>query len=142
MTDKSRKQIAFDLKQEWLKEYYPKPAITLNPDHYKNAYYDLKRFFIKERWAHRQGSVYTSNYKLDDSEVSDIIDKLAKAMPWLTKCVRAIDVTDVSSQHCLKHRLALATKNALKSKTKVTPALKHQKYNSTNRNYNSYDDQM
>ena len=107
---KSRKQIAFDLKQDLLKKYYPKPKVNLNSQYYKKAYGDLKEFFKNENWEHRQGSVYTSRDILTYYDVAKLMEKIAKDMPWLSDCVDTIDVTNVGEYHSLKQTLEAATK--------------------------------
>ena len=106
---KSRKQIAFDLVQDDLKEHYPKPQTSSNPQHHNKAYRDLQKFFIGENWEHRQGSVYTSVKTLSHFEVINLIDRAANEMSWLSKCVDEIDVTDISEQYSLKQDLEIAT---------------------------------
>jgi len=104
----SRKQIAFDLKQDLLKRHYPKPKAEVNPQYHTKAYRDMKSFFKGQNWEHRQGSVYVSNDLLTYFNISDILDKIAIKMPWLHLCAGEIDVTNVGEQHSLKEELASA----------------------------------
>jgi virulence-associated protein VapD len=102
------KQIAFDLVQDLLKKYYPKPKVPY-PQYEKKAYKDLQRFFKSKNWSHRQGSVYISNAALEDFEVSIILESLAIKMPWLFKCINELDITDIGERHSLKIELEWAT---------------------------------
>ncbi|MEG0614123.1 MAG: VapD family protein [Oscillospiraceae bacterium] len=109
MNNFSRKSIDFDLKQELLKQYYPRPKHSLNPFYYKKAYADIKNFFTQNGFKHRQGSVYVSNDKLTIYDIQNIIDKAAEKLPWLDKCVAEIDVTDIGKTHSIKELLMQAS---------------------------------
>lgn len=87
--------INFDLSIAALTEYYSKS----NP---RGAYKDINDFFRKSGFEHRQGSGYRSNKKLSDLEVMYIIDEMFKAMPWLDKCSKKIDVTSIDSIYDVK----------------------------------------
>jgi len=99
----SRKQISFDLKQDLLKKHYPNPKSSESKDRHKNAYKDIRRFFKKEGWEHRQGSVYASKEAVAHLSVLRMIDRLAHQMPWLHKCieVNGIDITDIGENYSL-----------------------------------------
>jgi len=107
----SRKQISFDLKQDLLKEYYPNPKLSKSQGHHKNAYKDIKKFFKKEGWEHRQGSVYASKQAMTHLSVLRMVDKLAQQMPWLHKCieVNGIDITDIGDNYSLYKDLQNST---------------------------------
>ncbi|MDR2089712.1 MAG: hypothetical protein LBP73_10190 [Clostridiales Family XIII bacterium] len=108
---KSRKQITFDLKQELLEKHYPHPKFTVNPKYYKKAYADVNGFMQRNDFEHRQYSVYASNKKLTTYNIIELIEKLAREMPWLSDCVNEIDVTDIGdAQHSIKQTLADAAK--------------------------------
>lgn len=49
-------------------------------------------------FEHRQGSGYVSKNGLDTQEIYNVIDKLVKIQPWLTKCINKFDTTIVSKQ--------------------------------------------
>ena len=68
---------------------------------YPNGYGLLKKSFEKHDFTHRQGSGYISNAKLDSDQVNDIMAAVVKEQPWLTECVKKIDVTDIGKQHDL-----------------------------------------
>lgn len=95
--ESSRKQIAFDLRQEDLKEHYGK--------NHENSYRDLKDFFKKSNWEHRQGSVYASKGAVSYPAIHDLLKEAVKKMPWLDKCARRIDVTEVGAEHDLRDAL-------------------------------------
>jgi len=93
----SRKQIAFDLSQEELKEHYGKNHI--------NSYRDLRDFFKKNNWEHSQGSVYVSREPTSYEDMQYLLEEAVKKMPWLEKCAKSIDVTEIGAQHSLKEVL-------------------------------------
>ena len=102
----SRKQITFDLQQKALKQYYPKPKRSLNPQFYKKAYKDISAFMGANGFEHRQYSVYTSNERLDTYDIVELMEMLAEEMPWLGKCAKEVDVTDIGDmQHSIKDLL-------------------------------------
>ena len=68
---------------------------------YRNAYYDLRRFFEKHGFEHRQGSGYISLTKLATADIYDLMDDLTQALPWIGDCVNKIDVTNIGQQHDL-----------------------------------------
>ena len=91
MERRIRKAINFDLDTEQMR------AMFLYP----NGYGLLKKSFEKHDFTHRQGSGYISNAKLDSDQVNDIMAAVVKEQPWLTECVKKIDVTDIGKQHDL-----------------------------------------
>ena len=91
MERRIRKAINFDLDTEQMR------AMSLYP----NGYGLLKKSFEKHDFTHRQGSGYISNAKLDSDQVNDIMAAVVKEQPWLTECVKKIDVTDIGKQHDL-----------------------------------------
>lgn len=93
---KHRKAINFDLDTHALKEYYPKPD-------YRGAYKDLKAFFSKHGFTHRQGSGYVSERALTTADIFDLADMLAGECPWMGRCVKRIDVTNIGQQHDLSY---------------------------------------
>lgn len=106
----SCKQITFDLNQDALSKYYPRPKLSKNPLFYKKAYKDISRFMKKEGFKHTQYSVYVSNKKLYSYNITAMMKRMAKEMPWLSSCVNEIDVTDVGNQYKLKNTLDKFTK--------------------------------
>ena len=105
----SRKQITFDLSQKALEMYYPRPKTTTNPKFYKKAYMDISHFMSKNGFDHRQFSVYTSKERITNTDIALFMADLAKEMPWLSKCVNQIDVTNIGNQHSLLQILEEAT---------------------------------
>lgn len=91
MERKIRKAINFDLDTVQMR------AMSLYP----NGYGLLKKSFEKVGFTHRQGSGYISNDRLDSLRVIKIIDQIVQENPWLTECVKKIDVTDIGRQHDL-----------------------------------------
>ena len=98
----SRKQIAFDLCQESLKQSYPQS--------YTQAYYDIRRFMKNHGFEHRQSSVYVSLDRLTTLDVVSLMEQLAAEFPWLSRCVNEIDVADIGAQHRLKKVLENASR--------------------------------
>lgn len=88
------KAINFDLDTHKLQAQYPGA-------NYSNAYYDLRRFFKKHGFEHRQGSGYISLNKLATADIYDLMDDLTQALPWIGDCVNKIDVTNIGQQHDL-----------------------------------------
>ena len=105
----NKKQITFDLSQRALAIYYPKPKGSSNPTFYKKAYSDISEFMQKNSFEHRQFSVYTSKEKLTNTDINLLMDRLAQELPWLSACVKQIDVTNIGTQHSLLHTLRSAT---------------------------------
>lgn len=86
-----RKAINFDLDTETMKEYSKYPI----------GYELLRVSFKKYGFEHRQGSGYISKDKLMSSDVTDVVRNIVKEQPWLSECVKKIDVTDIGKQHDL-----------------------------------------
>lgn len=94
MERKYYKAINFDLSTHQLEKYYPGA-------NYRRAYDDLKRFFNRHGFLHRQGSGYISNEKLSTADIYDLMDDLSQQYQWIGECVNKIDVTNVGTQHDL-----------------------------------------
>lgn len=94
MERKYYKAINFDLSTHQLEEHYP-------GTNYRQAYDDLKRFFKRHDFSHRQGSGYISNGKLSTADIYDLMDDLLQQYQWIGECVNKIDVTNVGMQHDL-----------------------------------------
>jgi len=92
---KSRKRITFDLHQESLESYYPKPKLSKNPKFFRKAYSDLKNFFVSNGWNHVKDSDYTSKEALSYFDINLIVEKLVIQMPWFVDCATKFDVTAV-----------------------------------------------
>lgn len=94
MERKYFKAINFDLDTHQLKANYPGA-------NYRQAYDDLRRFFKRHRYSHRQGSGYISDTKLGTADIYDLMDELSRQFPWIGVCVNKIDVTNIGQQHDL-----------------------------------------
>lgn len=88
----------FDLDTHQLKEHYP-------GENYRQAYDDLRRFFKRHKFSHRQGSGYISDVKLGTADIYDLMDELNQQLPWIGVCVNKIDVTNIGRQHDLTELL-------------------------------------
>ena len=100
MERKYFKALNFDLDTHQLKAHYPGA-------NYRQAYDDLRRFFKRHQFSHRQGSGYTSDTKLSTADIYDLMDELARKFPWSGACVNKIDVTNIGRQHDLTELLNL-----------------------------------
>lgn len=96
-----RKQITFDLSDNQLKRIYPCPRLNLNPKYYKKAWKDIARFMAVNDFEHRQYSVYASNREMKPVEVNELVSAMSACMPWIGRCLEAIDVTNIGRQHDL-----------------------------------------
>lgn len=96
MERKYLKAINFNLSVRELEKYY---------SDYRKAYYDVKRFFKKQGFEHRQGSGYISKKKLIQADIIDLLDVMNTELPWMSDCVTRIDVTNIGAQHDLKDLL-------------------------------------
>lgn len=91
MERQKRKAINFDLDTKAMRE------MSLYPDGYRM----LGLSFAKYGFEHRQGSGYISEDKLDSDQVNDIVASIVTENPWLIRCAKRIDVTDIGRQHDL-----------------------------------------
>lgn len=62
----------------------------------------------KHGFEHRQFSVYTSIERMTGMDINLLMEDLAKEMPWLSRCVNQIDVTNIGAQHSLLQALERA----------------------------------
>lgn len=92
---KVRKAINFDLDTKKLKEVYG------DGTNISAAYYEIKRFFKKHGFEHRQGSGYCSEFKMTKMEVLHVAKEMNEALPWMKNCIKNIDVTDIGTIHSL-----------------------------------------
>lgn len=90
----TRKAINFDLDDADLRQHYPKK-------NYKQAYSDIEKFFCSHDFEHRQRSGYSSCEKMNTAQVVRLILKMKSQMPWLSKCVRRFDVTEIGETYDL-----------------------------------------
>ena len=92
------KAINFDLDTHQLQEYYP-------GSNYRLAYEDLRRFFAYQNFSHRQDSGYTSNVKMTNADIYDLLGDLKQKFPWIKNCVRKMDSTNIGRQYDLAELL-------------------------------------
>ena len=88
MEQRRYKAINFDLYTHELKKLYP-------GTNYRHAYYDIRFFFLKNNFIHRQGSGYVSTTKLTVNNIYNLIEKLAARYEWIGQSINKMDVTDV-----------------------------------------------
>lgn len=69
MERKYFKALNFDLDTHQLKAHYPGA-------NYRQAYDDLRRFFKRHQFSHRQGSGYISDAKLSTADIYDLTEIL------------------------------------------------------------------
>ncbi len=98
MERKYFKAINFDLDTHQLKTHY-------SGANYRQAYDDLRRFFKRHKFSHRQGSGYISDTKLGTADIYDLMDELSQQFSWIGLCVNKIDVTNIGRQHDLTELL-------------------------------------
>ena len=106
MERKTFKALNFDMDTHQLKVHYPGA-------NYRQAYDDLRRFFKRHGFSHRQGSGYLSDQRLGTADIFDLMDELSRQFPWAADCVRRIDVTNVGRQHDLTELLRPAEELAM-----------------------------
>lgn len=99
----SKKAINFDLDTNLLKKYYPNSNITY-------AYTEIKNFLLKNDFSHRQGSGYITNKNVSDFYIDKLVSKMAQKFPWLSKCIKEFDVTNIGETFSLKKTISEATK--------------------------------
>lgn len=94
MNDKSvRKAIYFDLDTNSLLSIFPKGT--------RKPYSEIKKFMIKKGFNHRQYSGYDSIDAMSHAQVVKIIKDLSRELPWLSKCLKKLDVTDIGKEYDL-----------------------------------------
>lgn len=81
-----RKAINFDLDTKEMAKYM---------ENISQGYYNLEKSLKKFGFEHRQGSGYISNQKLDNIDLAKKLKQVVQENTWLTKCVKAIDVTNI-----------------------------------------------
>lgn len=91
MARERRKAINFDLDTSKMRDM----------ELYPYGYRRLERSFQKLGFEHRQGSGYVSVYKISESSVYGMLEQLVTENPWLIRCAKRIDVTDIGRQHDL-----------------------------------------
>ena len=97
----TRKQITFDLSQDALKRYYPHKETGQDPQFFKKAYKDIRRFMEASGFERRQYSVYVSTEQRTSLDVALLAQRMGEELPWLRQCVKDITVTNIGARHSL-----------------------------------------
>ena len=100
-TGMTRKEITFDLSQEALKQHYPHKETAQDPQFFKRAYKDIRRFMEASGFERRQYSVYVSAEALTTLDVALLAQRMAEKLPWLRQCVKEITATNIGARHSL-----------------------------------------
>ena len=69
------------------------------------AYADIKKFFKKFNFEHRQGSGYISKDNIKNNDIIILITKMAIAFQWLSHCIKQIDVTNIGKQYSMVEKI-------------------------------------
>ncbi len=78
----SKKQITFDLSQDALKRYYPHKETGQDPQFFKKAYKDIRRFMEASGFERRQYSVYVSTEQRSAAHLWGPRRSPAKRVRW------------------------------------------------------------
>ncbi len=97
----SRKEITFDLSQEALRKHYPRKETAQDPQFFKRAYKDIRRFMEANGFERRQYSVYVSRSELTALDVAVLTQRMAEQLPWLRLCVKEITAANIGARHSL-----------------------------------------
>lgn len=107
---RARRAVNFDLNIEALRENYSETNL-------RGAYKEIRSFFEKNGFFHRQGSGYCSKDTMTDAELFKTMQKMFKTFPWLDACSKKIDATDIGTIHDVKELLEKSNgKSAFQSK--------------------------
>ena len=120
----SRKEITFDLSQEALRQHYPHKETAQDPQFFKRAYKDIRRFMEASGFERRQYSVYVSAEALTTLDVALLAQRMAEELPWLRQCVKEITATNIGARHSL---LGLLRSDALPAEFLPPPPKERQK---------------
>ena len=97
----TRKEITFDLSQEALRQHYPRKETAQDPQFFKRAYKDIRRFMEANGFERRQYSVYVSRSELTALDVAVFTQRMAEQLPWLRLCVKEITAANIGARHSL-----------------------------------------
>ena len=97
----SRKEITFDLSQEALRKHYPRKETAQDPQFFKRAYKDIRRFMEANGFERRQYSVYVSRSELTALDVAVLTQQMAEQLSWLRLCVKEITAANIGARHSL-----------------------------------------
>lgn len=89
--DFTRKAINFDLDTKALQVIFK----SKNPFVYMAGYRQIGRFLKKNGFTHRQWSGYISKEPLTPMQTITIVRGLNSSLPWLRRCVKKFDVTNI-----------------------------------------------
>lgn len=81
-----RKALNYDLDDNLLKQYYPNSS-------YKNAYRDIKKFFLSHGFEERQYSGVVSKKGIPQEEILLLVKECQIKYPWFQKCIKKFDMT-------------------------------------------------
>lgn len=93
-----RKQIAFDIDTN--------VAESILGNNYRSIYNKIRAFLFNNNFKNIQGSVYQSNEQISTTRVMYLVDMLVSAYPYLEKCIRNINVTEILEVSDLNHLLS------------------------------------
>ena len=88
---KYKKAINFDLDTKTLQKIFQ----SKNPFVYMEGYRQIGSFLKSNGFKHRRWSGYISKEPMSNTEITGIVRKLNKSLPWLKQCVRKFDVTNI-----------------------------------------------
>lgn len=93
-----QKQIAFDIDT--------KVSENILGSSYTNMYFSIKKFLLVNGFKHIQGSVYQSLKPMRTADVVYLVDVLVSTYPYLEKCIRDINVTEILEVSNLNYLLS------------------------------------
>ncbi len=96
MSQTVKKQVAFDLDTKMLQRYYPSSD-------WRRGYEDIKKHMIANGFKWQLGSVYVSLKPLTTFAVSKILKDLTIKHPWIMRCMRDCQETDLGRTHNKNH---------------------------------------
>lgn len=88
------KALYFDMRIKELAKYYSES----NP---KGGYARVKRFMNENKFEHEQYSGYHSEELLTDMQVLNLVFKMQKELPWVGKCMRKFEVSNIGDNYNL-----------------------------------------
>ena len=91
--------ISSDESQDALKRHYPHNDTGQDPQFFKRAYKDIRRFMEANGFERRQYSVYVSADQRTSLDVALLAQRMGEALPWLRLCVKDITVTNIGARH-------------------------------------------
>ena len=90
-----RKQITFDVDTNICKQIFGEKK-------FRQPYNEIRKFLEDNNWTHIEGSSYMSKDKMDNMDVSNLINDLIEQYPYLNKCVKKMHQADISNIHSLE----------------------------------------